>query len=252
MVDGEYRQLNCNVLQIENEYYSFVRPKQVARSGEKPSAALRRRGVQYVEVRALDVSPFDPIGVNETALRFIEALLILCLLTDSPLIDPSEARVLDANQELVAHRGREPGLVLRRRDRVQKLAHWAEEIIDALDGICEALDAGCAGQPYRRVLDAQREGVHHPERLPSALLLDEMRERGESFFELAMRKSQEHAAVFRAGRLSPERQQELVERSEASRQDQARTEAGDSLSFAEYLRAYFAEDLDPALVADTP
>ena len=69
-VNGEWRQLNANILQIENEYYSFIRPKRVARSGERPTKALRRAGVEYVEVRALDVSAFDPVGVNQNKLRF--------------------------------------------------------------------------------------------------------------------------------------------------------------------------------------
>ena len=249
---GEYRQLNRNVLQIENEYYSFVRPKRVTRSGEKPTAALRRRGVEYVEVRALDVSPFDPLGVNEAELRFLEALLILCLLTDSPPIDAAEARKIDANQELVARRGREPGLVLQRREREQPLRDWAEEIADALRGICECLDTGRGGQPYRRALDAQLDAVRHPEGLPSARLLDEMRVARESFFEFAMCKSEEHARAWRAERLAPERRDGLAATSEASHRDQARIEAGDDIGFAEYLRAYFAEELDTGIRADEP
>ena len=82
-VDGEYLQLNANILQIENEYYSFIRPKRVARSGERPTKALQRAGVEYVEVRALDVSAFDPVGVNQNKLRFLEAFLALCLLRES-------------------------------------------------------------------------------------------------------------------------------------------------------------------------
>lgn len=249
--DGEYRQLNGNVLQIENEYYSFVRPKQVARSGEKPSAALRRRGVEYVEVRALDLSPFDPLGINEADLRFLEALLILCLLTDSPPIDALEARKIDANQELVARRGREPGLVLHRRDREQPLRDWAQEIADALRGICECLDTGRKERPYHRALDEQVEAIRHPERLPSARVLDDMRAQRESFFEFAMRKSAEHARALRAERLAAERHGELAAKSEESLRDQARVEAADSVDFAEYLRAYFAEELDTASAEET-
>ncbi|MDQ2642097.1 MAG: glutamate--cysteine ligase, partial [Pseudomonadota bacterium] len=96
-VDGQYRQLNANILQIENEYYSFIRPKRVARSGESPSAALLRAGVEYVEVRALDVSAFDPVGVNQNKLRFLEAFLALCLLKQSDPIDAGEQEALDAN-----------------------------------------------------------------------------------------------------------------------------------------------------------
>src|SRR4029078_6696242 len=111
-VDGEYRQINANILQIENEYYSFIRPKRVARSGERPTKALQRAGVEYVEVRALDVSAVDPVGVNQNKLRFLEAFLALCVLKDSPFISSSEEGPLDNNHLVVARRGREPGLTL--------------------------------------------------------------------------------------------------------------------------------------------
>ena len=251
-VGGEYRQLNRNVLQIENEYYSFVRPKQVARSGEKPTVALRRRGVEYVEVRALDLSPFDPLGINEAQLRFLEALLILCLLTDSPPIDASEAQKIDANQELVARRGRDPHLVLHRREREQRLRDWAEETINSLSGICECLDSARADRAYRRALDEQLDAIRHPEGLPSARVLDEMRARRESFFEFGMRKSDEHSTTWKAERLSAERQNEFTTISEASLRDQARTEAADRIEFAEYLRAYFAEELDTEMTTAAP
>src|SRR5471030_500153 len=113
-VGGQYLQLNANVLQIENEYYSYIRPKRVARSGERPTKALQRAGVEYVEVRALDVSAFDPVRVNQNKLRFLEAFLALCLLRTSEPIGPDEHSALDANHVLVARRGREPGLVLKR------------------------------------------------------------------------------------------------------------------------------------------
>ena len=62
----------------------------MARSGERPTKALQRAGVEYVEVRALDVSAFDPVGVNQNKLRFLEAFLALCVLKDSPLIASSD------------------------------------------------------------------------------------------------------------------------------------------------------------------
>src|SRR5215510_10284522 len=113
-VNGEYRQLNANLLQIENEYYSYIRPKRVTRSGEHPSQALRRGGVEYVEFRALDVSAYDPVGVNQNKLRFLEAFAALCVVKPSEPIDATEWQQLDANHALVAHRGREPGLQLNR------------------------------------------------------------------------------------------------------------------------------------------
>src|SRR5262249_29892054 len=133
-VDGEYRQLNANILQIENEYYSFIRPKRVARSGERPTKALRRAGVEYVEVRALDVSAFDPVGVNQNKRRFLEAFLALCLMKESAPIADSEQDGLDANPLIVARRGREPQLQLSREGRSVALGDWAHELLDSMTG----------------------------------------------------------------------------------------------------------------------
>ena len=56
--DGEYRQLATSLLQIENEFYGTIRPKRVTFPGERPLHALRERGVEYVEVRLMDLDPF--------------------------------------------------------------------------------------------------------------------------------------------------------------------------------------------------
>src|SRR6185295_17134687 len=53
--DGNYLQLSTALLQIENEFYGKIRPKRRIRSGERPLHALRERGVEYVEVRLVDL-----------------------------------------------------------------------------------------------------------------------------------------------------------------------------------------------------
>src|SRR5271169_3449077 len=165
-VDGEYRQLNANILQIENEYYSFIRPKRVARSGERPTKALQRAGVEYVEVRALDVSAFDPVGVNQNKLRFLEAFLALCLLRESDPIGESEQAGLDANHLLVARRGREPGLKLNREGRDVPMKEWAGELLESMQGLCEMLDHGEAAGPYSSALEQQCAKIDDVERTP--------------------------------------------------------------------------------------
>ena len=125
--DGDrYVQLNTNALQLENEYYSFVRPKRVTQAGEKPTAALHARGVEYVEIRALDVNAFEPNGVNVEQLRFIEAFLIFCLLENSPSISPAEQRTIQYNELTVALRGREPGLTLQHRGGMKPPQGWRD------------------------------------------------------------------------------------------------------------------------------
>jgi glutamate--cysteine ligase len=239
-VNGEYRQLNANILQIENEYYSFIRPKRVARSGERPTKALQRAGVEYVEVRALDVSAFDPVGVNQSKLRFLEAFLALCLLKDSPPIGDGEQGRLDANHVTVARRGREPGLTLWRDGRDVSLQVWARELLDSMAGICEILDRGDAARPYTQSLAIQAAKIADPALTPSARLLAGLND-GESFFDLALRMSREHKAYFLD--LYPpneERLKEFASEAQESLRAQRAIEASDRGTFAEYLQRYFA------------
>jgi glutamate--cysteine ligase len=241
-VDGEYRQLNANILQIENEYYSFIRPKRIASSGERPTKALRRAGVEYVEVRALDVSAFDPVGVNQNKLRFLEAFLALCVLSDAQPIGLGEQEALDANHLRVARRGREPGLTLNREGREVPMIEWARELLDAMQGICELLDHGEPARPYQTALDQQRAKIDDVERTPSARLLAEMRQTGESFFHLAQRMSKMHKDYFLD--LYPPNERRLAEfaaEAEESHQEQARIEAADRWDFDTYLAHYLAD-----------
>lgn len=242
-VDGEYRQLNDHILQIENEYYSFIRPKQLARSGEKPTRALQRGGVEYIEVRALDVSAFDPLGVNLPELHFLEVFLALCLLSDSPLIDADEQAHIDHNQTLVAIRGREPGLRLQRAGGEVALSDWALEVLDAMTPIAELLDECEGDRRYRDTLDRQREVARHPETAPSARMLDEMRANNESFFEFALRKSEEHRRDALARPLDEARAAFFREAASKSLADQRAIEEADELSFDEFLARYFAQTL---------
>jgi glutamate--cysteine ligase len=239
-VDGEYRQLNANLLQIENEYYSYIRPKRVARSGEHPSQALRRGGVEYVEFRALDVSAFDPVGVNQSKLRFLEAFAVLCVLKESPPIATGEQELLDANHALVAHRGREPGLQLNRDGRRVTLESWAAELIDSMRGICEMLDEGDEQRPYMAALELQEAKIQDVALTPSARTLQELRSTGESFAALAMRMSSAHKSYFLD--LYPPNEQRLAQfaaQAEESLEKQAAIERADELTFDEYLARYF-------------
>ena len=239
-VDGEYRQLNANLLQIENEYYSYIRPKRVTRSGEHPTQALKRGGVEYVEFRALDVSAYDPVGVNQQKLRFLEAFAALCLLKDSPPIEHGEDDRLDANHALVAHRGREPGLKLDRNGRQTQFAGWALELIDSMRGICELLDEGNAQRPYTAALELQEAKIRDVALTPSARTLQELRSTGESFAQMALRMSSLHKNYFLD--LYPPNEQrlaEFAEQSEQSLRQQESIERSDTLSFDQYLSDYF-------------
>ena len=241
-VDGDWRQLNANRLQIENEYYAFIRPKRVARSGERPTKALRRAGVQYVEMRSLDVSALDPVGVNQNKMRFLEAFAAFCAVAPSPPLDANAQLELDRNHVTVARRGREPGLVLSFDGRPAAMRDWACEILDAMQATCEMLDHGDPSKPYSAALAVQAQKVADPAATPSARLLKEMRDTGEGFYDLAYRMAGTYKSYFtdlhepNAARIA-----EFSAEAEASLEAQARLEAAPQKPFAEYLAEYFRD-----------
>lgn len=238
-VGSKYLQLNANLLQIENEYYSTIRPKRVARSGERATQALRRRGVEYVELRALDISPFDPVGISQRQIKFLEVFSIYCLLSDSPPIDQIEHESNTYNRATVAGRGREPGLRLRRNDSLLSLRAWGEEIVDGMLSVAEILDKD-ADQGYAEAIQNQAEALTDRDLTPSALLMSELVKTGQPMFSYAMSLSRGHAEYFQE--LSPElnvHHEMLHQESISSLERQAAIEAEDDVSFEAYLDQYF-------------
>ncbi|HRY16416.1 MAG TPA: glutamate--cysteine ligase [Candidatus Competibacteraceae bacterium] len=241
-VDGEYRQLNANILQIENEYYASMRPKQPPQGNEKPTLTLKRRGVSYVELRSVDINPLEPLGVNVLQLQFLEIFLLFCLLTESPPLDVGECRLIDDNQMAVALTGRDPGLILhRRRGSSLSLRGWAKEIFAHMQPIGELLDQGREGRPYATTLAEQQAALADPDRTPSARMLAEMHASGENFFRCARRFSEQHRRYFESPPLTEERVSFLAGIAEQSWREQRVIEVADALSFDEFLDCYFAQ-----------
>ncbi len=240
-VGGEYRQLNANLLQIENEYYNTVRPKQPAGRLESPGVALLQRGIQYVELRSLDVNAFHPLGVDETQLRFLEALMFACLLADSPGLSGEELEEINENILRVAHRGREPGLKLSCCGQPAPLRDWAQRILDAVLPVAELLDRVHGGHAYEDATDDQLRKVLDLERTPSARMLDEMRDRGEGFYEFARRLSTRHHRYFSERELPSTCIGEFDHLAAQSHAEQAMIEAADHKDFDSFLADYFAQ-----------
>jgi glutamate--cysteine ligase len=242
-VDGERRQLNVNQLQIENEYYSPIRPKRVALSGERPTAALRRGGIEYVEVRSLDLNVFDPVGINQNAMRFMEAFLIYCLLQESPEFDDALWQENAANQSATATQGRDPELRLLDRGAERPLAEWATEIMRDVGAIAELIDHGEGGNDYSQAVGAQSELLLNPEATPSARILEELRQNKTAFYHFAMAAARGHKEYFAEIEPLDDVHLDVYEgeaRRSIERQDEI--ENSDDLSFEEYLANYYSQD----------
>ncbi len=225
------QQLNSNVLQIENEYYTTVRPKQIPQDGESHFKALQEKGIRYVEVRSLDINPFSPNGLDQSQLIFMEVFMHYCLLKESPMINHMESKTIKQNLNQVAYEGRNPKLQLQCGNSRIHMQRWGLDIMDEMQNITQTLDAVHDTLRYSRALSEQREKVINPELTPSARILSDMHKHEESFTEFAMRKSIEHHEYYQARKLSERRnkyyeslsqksyrQQQELERSDTSKQ----------------------------------
>lgn len=238
---GDFQQLSDSLLQIENEFYSPIRPKRIARPGETPLNALRRAGIEYVEVRCVDVSPFSSVGLEEGQIQFLDTFLLYCLLEDSPPCDDIEQAEQAANLEAVVNRGRQPGLMLKTDRGEESLTERATSLCQQLQGVAELLDEASATDDYSASLGVQAARVADPELTPSARILREMREQELPFFRLAMGYSERWAEEFRSRSLPAATQAAFEDETRRSIVAQREIEQSDQLSFEQYLERYFAQ-----------
>ena len=236
--DGEWIQLSTNVLQIENEYYSTIRPKRVIRTGERPVQALCNRGVQYIEVRCLDVDPFEPIGISIETGRFLDAFLLFCALDESPMISAAEGQIHARNFARTVKEGRRPDLTLTRDGEEVLLSAWADELIERIRPLARLLDEEHnESGVHEASLAQQKAKVADPSKTPSARVLDEVRKLG-SAAAFGLRQSELHAAYFRESPLMPAEEAVFAEMAAASLAEQAAIEQQDTGSFDDFVAAY--------------
>lgn len=241
LVNGEYRQLNSNILQIENEFYSTIRPKQIINSGEKPTLALKHRGVRYIEMRSLDLDLFNPIGIDEDKARFIEALLLTCLLQDSPKTSDQEHQVNNANQLAVANFGRKPGLELELGQQTVPLQDWATEILESMQPVCAILDQDDAEKPYSSALAKQQGLVKNPDLTASARILEQMTRLRQPFSRFALNTSAEHEQYFKLNKLDKIKARQFTEMAALSHVKQQEIESKEQIPFDDFLKQYFSQ-----------
>jgi glutamate--cysteine ligase len=240
---GEYNQLATSLLQIENEFYGTIRPKRVIRPGERPLHALRERGVEYVEVRLLDLNPFVPIGITATTLRFLDIFLLHSLLSESPPDTPQEIAALARNQHKTAAFGREPGLVLERGEGEVPLTEWGAELMHSFGPIAAALDAVHQTTDYSDSLRAAQALLYGSELLPSARVLAVMKQDFDnSFVGFTRAQSQQAKAKLLTLPFSGGQQARFAALSQQSLHDQKAIEAADTMPFETYRQQYMSPE----------
>ncbi len=234
---GEYQQLNSNILQIENEYYASVRPKPAPGSGKKPLNALRDNGIEYIELRSLDINTQLPLGIDAQQIHFLEVFLLFCLLEDSPIISTREQFEIDNNDQLVAHMGRKPGLQLRHQSKDIDISLWGEQLLERIKA-CAVL----FGEMHQHSVEQIAKRIGNPELTPSAIALSQMRHQTQGFFDHTNTFAKRYRHAFKDREINQAHFDYLDQQVKISCQQQTQIERADSLSFDEYLQRYFAHE----------
>ncbi|WP_241622346.1 glutamate--cysteine ligase [Rosenbergiella australiborealis] len=227
-------QLNTNVLQIENELYAPIRPKRVIRRGEAPSDALKRGGIEYIEVRSLDINPFSATGISEEQVRFLDTFLIWCALIESPPMDQEQLHFVKSNWNTVIMQGRKPGLRLKGEcgQRDFSLKDAASVLFDGLTSIAEILDQNSDG-PYQSTCHHLRNMISDPELTYSGKILNIIKQEG--FIGSGVTLAENYRQSLLQEPLEILTEDIFVEKAAESFAEQQNIEAADTLSFEEYL-----------------
>jgi glutamate--cysteine ligase len=239
--DGNYKQLNTALLQIENEFYSTIRPKRTIASGEAALNALLDRGVEYIEVRALDLNPYLPLGLDKTQMRFLDTFLTFCLLEPSPLFDQTACRNNKENFTITVTQGRDPNLKLTAANGKINLRQWATDIIDQMKPVAALLDLTFETKEHNMALEIQQQKVTDSSLTPSEQILDTLVTAKMSFYHFSMGQAENHAAYFNSRPLEETTQQQFVAEAKYSWQQQRDIEANDSDDFDTFLAAYYRQ-----------
>lgn len=242
--NGNHQQLNTNRLQIENEYYSSVRPKQIPQDNEMPIIAMAERGIRYLELRSVDVNIFEPLGIDIEQLLFLETFMLFSLLHDSPVFSEQDMSTISENMSRTAHRGRDPALLLGVPGDTQSqksLVEWGLELLQQMEGVAAVLDDHNGTDRYVTSLRAQREKFLDVELTPSARILREMHERFESFYEFAHSWSLLHRDSIKSVDKDEFDEQFFLATARESLHTAAKMEAESAGSFTDYLAEYFAQ-----------
>jgi glutamate--cysteine ligase len=200
--------------------------------------------VEYVEVRLMDLDPFNPVGINAQTMRFLDILLLHCLLEDSPPDTPQELLAIARNKLRGAQQGREPGLKLERRGELVALIEWGKEVAAACEPIAVELDAVHGGTPYRDALNAALSALKEPQTVPSARVLHAMaRNHGDSHVRFTLAESLSHRGTLLGIPLKPAVEERFARLAKESLERQKKIEAADRVDFETYRQRYLNPEL---------
>lgn len=239
-VNGQYRQMSDKILQIENEFYGFIRPKRYNKlKNSRPNKILKEEGVQYLEVRIMDLNPFSSIGITNKQTKFLDIFLLYCALRESPLCSTKEMKIFKVNWGEVAKQGRNKNLTLQKGDEIVSLKNWSLEIYNDLKPIAKLLDSAQETQEHGQILEEFNEAILDSSKTLSGRLITELETSEKSFLEFNLDKAALFKQEFLKNRPSVNQMEFFEKMAQESLEIQKKLETS-SEDFDLYLKKFLA------------
>lgn len=234
--NGKRAQLNVNLLQIDNEFYSTIRPKNIAKTRESALGALHKRGIEYIEVRLIDVNPYTPLGITKEQVDFIQLFLIWCLSLESPQIENEECAQLDFNFNQIVNFGRKSDLELFVHGEKKQKRDVLNEVFSQLSQLANKLSP--CEPDYNLSVTREYEKVENEAILPSSLVINQANSRDKSFIKYQLELAKKYKTSYSCSDISLK---EYLELAKNSLDEQKNVEANDKLDFDDFLNKYFED-----------
>jgi len=238
--EGYYKQINSNILQIENEYYSTVRPKPNPNLELRPSKGLNISGVDYIELRSIDNNIFSKAGIDINQMYFTELLIMHSLFSNDSKISQNELIEIKKNLTNVAHKGRDRKLKLTIKGKKKLLLDELGIILNEIEKIASLIFSITKDEKYKDCVKIQKEKIKEKNCLPSDRVLTEMTENQLSFYEFTMNNISKQKKYFNNLDTDNVIMNSLEKESIDSLKKQNDLEKNQKESYEDYIKKYFS------------
>jgi glutamate--cysteine ligase len=239
----ETPQINSKILQIENELYAYVRPKQpLLNNEERHITALKNRGIKYLEVRLIDINPFSPTGVTKQQLYFMRVFITYCLLSESDVFLAGEQDDIRKDNENISLYGRDNKQKVHFRGKSMPIQDAYGFIADGLMAIATVLDSVEQDDNHIKSILHYNRMIQNMTMTPSCQLLAFMEKSNYSFHVASRKLSESHAALYKKAVHQPGAL--ALQNAVATSSVEAKQiiESSDTVSFAKYIENYLCID----------
>ena len=178
-------------LSAPKELYTQIRLK--AKGVDNILESLEEDGIKYLELRTIDINPFDKCGIAEIDMAFLHHFMLYMLIREESDYPKWQQEALD-NEERVAVHGRGRELTLIRDGQEIRFRDWAGEILAGMEEVNRILDLG-----YEAGLIEMAKRVDDPRNTYASRIAALVREKGyiQAHLDLAKGyKAESHATRY--------------------------------------------------------